>query len=163
MIFHRASDNTPAAVAIKATAFRDDRSAEQVTITELSFDRCTISSSATFETGEHLRLHLTGQGWIEAGPPMVKRASSISPNAGSSTLTLVPVSTCVCAASLHFVNECRVADIVGVAVAFGRSNTADEILEEKAKPGLTGACRLRCATEFSHRAMQDRRPLLLEF
>lgn len=65
MTFHRAS-NTPAAVAIKATAFRDDRSAEQVTITELSFDRCKFSSTRTFESGERLRLHLPGQGWIVA-------------------------------------------------------------------------------------------------
>jgi hypothetical protein len=66
MIFHRASDNAPATVAIKATAFRDDQGAELVTITELSFDRCRLSSSATFEAGERLRLHLPGQGWIEA-------------------------------------------------------------------------------------------------
>jgi len=66
MIFHRATDNAPAAVAIKVTAFRDDRSAELVTITELSFDRCKISSNALFEAGERLRLHLPGQGWIEA-------------------------------------------------------------------------------------------------
>ena len=66
MIFHCASDKAPAAVAMTATAFRDDHSAELVTITQLSFDRCTIASSATFETGERLRLHLPGQGWIEA-------------------------------------------------------------------------------------------------
>jgi hypothetical protein len=71
MIFCRAS-NVPAAVAIKATAFRDDRSAELVTITELSFDRCTFSAGASFQTGERLRLHLAGQGWIEAE---VQRAS----------------------------------------------------------------------------------------
>lgn len=65
MIFHGAANNATA-VAIKATAFRGDRSAELVTITELSFDRCKISSGATFETGERLRLHLPGQGWIEA-------------------------------------------------------------------------------------------------
>lgn len=65
-MFHRASDNTPAAVTINATAFRENRGAELVTITELSFDWCTLSSSATFETGERLRLHLPGQGWIEA-------------------------------------------------------------------------------------------------
>jgi hypothetical protein len=53
-------------VDIDATAFRDDRSAELVTITNLSFGDCEISSSATFAMGERLRLHLRGQGWIEA-------------------------------------------------------------------------------------------------
>ena len=64
-MFHRAS-NTPAAVSIKATAFRDNQGAQLVTITELAFDRCKISSTATFNTGERVRLHLPGQGWIAA-------------------------------------------------------------------------------------------------
>jgi len=51
---------------IKAMAFRDDRSAQPITITELSFDQCRISSSAAFTVGERLRLHLHGQGLIEA-------------------------------------------------------------------------------------------------
>ncbi|HWI75567.1 MAG TPA: hypothetical protein VNS53_00610 [Sphingomicrobium sp.] len=63
-------DDSPAAAAaaggIKATAFRDDRGAELVVISELRFDRCRISSGASFTVGERLRLHLHGQGWIEA-------------------------------------------------------------------------------------------------
>ena len=65
MKFHR-SEDALAAVEIKATAFRDDGRAELVTITELSFDQCRFSSSGTFALGERLRLHLSGQGWIEA-------------------------------------------------------------------------------------------------
>ena len=60
------STDTAAAVGITATAFRDDRSAELVTIMELSFDGCHIASTATFATGERLRLHMHGQGLIEA-------------------------------------------------------------------------------------------------
>jgi hypothetical protein len=60
MLFKRAS-----ALDIRATAFRDDRSAEAVTITDLSFDRCRLSTRARFEVGERLRLHLAGQGLIE--------------------------------------------------------------------------------------------------
>jgi hypothetical protein len=52
--------------AVTATAFRDDRSAELVTITDLSFDDCHIWSTVTFAIGERLRLHMHGQGWIEA-------------------------------------------------------------------------------------------------
>jgi len=59
------SDTAPAA-GITATAFRDDRSAELVTITDLSFEACHISSTAIFATGERLRIHMHGQGWIEA-------------------------------------------------------------------------------------------------
>ncbi len=55
----------PTALAIGATAFRDDRSAVQVMILELSFDGCQISSSARFAVGERLRLHQRGQGLIE--------------------------------------------------------------------------------------------------
>ena len=55
-----------AAVRIKATAFRDDHSAALVTITGLSFDRCKLQSDAAFQAGERLRLHVAGQGWIEA-------------------------------------------------------------------------------------------------
>jgi hypothetical protein len=60
------STDTTAAVGIIATAFRDDRSAELVTITDLSFEDCHISSCATFANGERLRLHMHGQGLIEA-------------------------------------------------------------------------------------------------
>jgi hypothetical protein len=66
MFFDRASWNASAAFQIKATAFRNEGSAELVMITELSFDRCQLSSSGTFTVGERLRLHLAGQGWIEA-------------------------------------------------------------------------------------------------
>lgn len=65
MLLRRASDNPPAAVDIKATAFRDDHSAELVTITELWWDRCRLSSDATFDVGERLRLYMPRQGWIE--------------------------------------------------------------------------------------------------
>jgi hypothetical protein len=64
MEFHRASNNA-AAVEIRATASRFDRTAEVVTITELRFESCRIRSDAVFEIGERLRLHLPGQGWIE--------------------------------------------------------------------------------------------------
>ena len=66
MLLRGASGNEPAAVDIKSTAFRDDREAELVTITALSFDGCQLSSTATFDIGERLRLHVPGQGWIEA-------------------------------------------------------------------------------------------------
>lgn len=66
MKFDLASGDALAAVEIKATAFRDDGRAELVTITELSFDQCQFSSSGAFIVGERLRLHLSGQGWIEA-------------------------------------------------------------------------------------------------
>jgi hypothetical protein len=65
MLIDSKSQDAPAAVKIHATAFRDDRSAELVTITDLSFDCCQLSSTETFEVGERLRLHLHGQGWIE--------------------------------------------------------------------------------------------------
>ena len=51
---------------IKAMAFRDDHSAQPITITELGFDQCRISSTDKFAVGERLRLHLHGQGLIEA-------------------------------------------------------------------------------------------------
>ena len=53
-----------AAVRITATAFRDDRKAELVTLTELSFDGCELTSNQEFEVGERLRLYQRGQGWI---------------------------------------------------------------------------------------------------
>jgi len=49
----------------KSTAFRDDRSAELVTITESTFDDCKLLSKARFTVGERLRLHIPGQGLIE--------------------------------------------------------------------------------------------------
>lgn len=51
---------------IVAMAFRDDHSAEMVTILNLSFEGCQIASATAFEVGERLRLHMRGQGWIEA-------------------------------------------------------------------------------------------------
>ena len=66
MSYHPAHEGGLAAVDIQATAFRDDHTAELVTITQLSFDRCELSSSANFDVGERLRLHLPGQGWMEA-------------------------------------------------------------------------------------------------
>lgn len=50
----------------KSTAFREDRSAAMVTITESSFEGCKLVSRARFEVGERLRLHVAGQGLIEA-------------------------------------------------------------------------------------------------
>lgn len=55
-----------AAAIVTGTAFRDDGSAELVAISDMDFDRCRISSTASFTVGERLRLHLRGQGWIEA-------------------------------------------------------------------------------------------------
>ena len=60
------SRTTTVTATVGAMAFRDDHSAELVTISGLSFDACQISSRATFAPGEQLRLHLHGQGWIEA-------------------------------------------------------------------------------------------------
>ena len=65
MRFRRTSDTAPVAVEIEATASRNDRRAEGVTITQLSFDSCRISSGASFTVGERLRLQLPGQGWID--------------------------------------------------------------------------------------------------
>ena len=48
MSYHPAHEGGLAAVDIQATAFRDDHTAELVTITQLSFDRCELSSSANF-------------------------------------------------------------------------------------------------------------------
>jgi hypothetical protein len=66
MLFGWAGKREPTPLQIKATAFRDNRSAELVVITALSYDGCKLSSGATFEIGERLRLHLPGQGWIHA-------------------------------------------------------------------------------------------------
>jgi hypothetical protein len=49
--------------------------------------------------------------------------------------------------SLHFVNECRVADTFGVAVAFGRSNTADEIQSPVSPEHIALAARLHAVTK----------------
>lgn len=62
MLFKFASRKAPGATA---TVFRRDRSAELVTITDLSFDECQLSSRASFGVGERLRLLLSGQGMIE--------------------------------------------------------------------------------------------------
>lgn len=66
MTFRLWHESDLAAVDIQATAFRDDHSAELVTITQLWFDRCELSSNAKFDVGERLRLLLPKQGWIEA-------------------------------------------------------------------------------------------------
>ena len=66
MLFRKASGRWAAAAGITATAFRNDRSAVLVTMTGLSFDRCKLRSDASFQIGEWLRLHVPGQGWIEA-------------------------------------------------------------------------------------------------
>ena len=66
MLFRKASGCGAAAVRITATAFRNDRSAVFVTMTGLSFDRCKLHSETSFQIGEWLRLHVPGQGWIEA-------------------------------------------------------------------------------------------------
>jgi hypothetical protein len=62
MVFQR---NSPTTVEIKATAFRDDGSAELVRVVELAFDELTFWSQACFVRGEHLRVHICGQGWFE--------------------------------------------------------------------------------------------------
>ena len=51
---------------IFAMAFRDDRSAANVALSNLSFEGCQLASTTRFDTGEHLRLHVRNQGWIEA-------------------------------------------------------------------------------------------------
>jgi len=61
MLFRKGS-----AASVTATAFRDDRSAVLVAMTGLLFDQCKLHSSTTFQIGERLRLHVPGQGWIEA-------------------------------------------------------------------------------------------------
>jgi hypothetical protein len=65
MLFRSETGQAPSRVEIRATAFRDDASAEQVTITKLAFDRCLLSSDAIFRIGERLRIHVPGQGLIE--------------------------------------------------------------------------------------------------
>jgi hypothetical protein len=65
MLFQRASHRASAPTDIKATVFRDDHSAETVSIRKLSFDQCLLSTDARFSVGEHLRVHVTGQGWID--------------------------------------------------------------------------------------------------
>ena len=52
--------------SIAATVFRDDRRAEWVMLSELSYDGCEFSSPAKFRVGERLRLYQRGQGLIEA-------------------------------------------------------------------------------------------------
>ena len=51
---------------ILAMAFRDDGRAEKITIHSLSFGGCRFASEASFAIRERLRLHVRGQGWIEA-------------------------------------------------------------------------------------------------
>lgn len=66
MLFRKASGRSAAAVRITATVFREDRSAVLVTMAGLSFDRCKLYCDTAFQVGEWLRLHVPGQGWIEA-------------------------------------------------------------------------------------------------
>ena len=66
MLFRRSSGRSAGAARMTATAFRDDRSAVLVVITGLLFDQCKLHSSAAFQIGERLRLHVPGQGLIEA-------------------------------------------------------------------------------------------------
>lgn len=54
------------AVKVGATAFRRDGSVAAVTITDISFDGCQMSSENMFEIGEVLRLYLSGQGCVDA-------------------------------------------------------------------------------------------------
>ena len=63
-----ANDEAPKreGLAIVAMAFRDDHSAERITISNLSFEGCNFASSAEFAIGERVRLHIRGQGWIES-------------------------------------------------------------------------------------------------
>ena len=51
-----AKDETPKGegLAIVAMAFRDDHSAERITISNLSFEGCNFASSAEFATGERV-------------------------------------------------------------------------------------------------------------
>ena len=65
MLKDRSSIGISEHICVKTTAFRDDRSAEQVTLSNLSFDGCEVSSGAAFAVGERLRLYLRGQGLIE--------------------------------------------------------------------------------------------------
>jgi hypothetical protein len=51
-------------VSEQTTAFREDGSAELLTIVKLEFDRCEFTSNSRFEPEEGLRLLLPGQGWI---------------------------------------------------------------------------------------------------
>lgn len=62
----RAAQKEGDAREIVAMAFRDDHTAEKVTISNLSFEGCSVASAAKFAVQERLRLHLRGQGWIEA-------------------------------------------------------------------------------------------------
>lgn len=74
-----------AGLGIEAMACREDGSSQIVTITDLSFDDCRIATSANYRIGERLRLHLEGQGWIQAE---VKWASS-----GRAEMVFVTVPT----------------------------------------------------------------------
>jgi len=86
MLFRKASSRSAAAVRITATAFRKDRSAVLVIMAGLSFDRCSLHSDAPFQIGEWLRLHVPGQGWIDAEVESIVRGE----------------------ASVVFMTECRV-------------------------------------------------------
>ena len=54
------------ALNIGATIFRSDGSAVSVTLVDMSFEDCEISSDMAFCVGERCRLYRSGQGLIEA-------------------------------------------------------------------------------------------------
>ena len=58
----RAAQKECDAREIVAMAFRDDHTAEKVTISNLSFEGCSVASAAKFAVQERLRLHLRGHG-----------------------------------------------------------------------------------------------------
>jgi hypothetical protein len=55
----------PFDVHVGATMFRSGGNAVVVTITDLSFEGCCITSRTAFEPGERCRLYLPGQGCID--------------------------------------------------------------------------------------------------
>lgn len=77
---------TNVAGPITATAFCDDGRAELVKITDLSFGGCRISPGSSVSVAERLRLHLQGQGCIEA--------EVRSTSAGTATLVFLTRSSC---------------------------------------------------------------------
>lgn len=64
MFFHRHHDSASNLPARQATAFRENGGVALVVLVNLEFGRCAFRSSAKFEPGESLRVHLSGQGWI---------------------------------------------------------------------------------------------------
>lgn len=60
------SGNDRYTLNIGATIFRTDGSAVAVTLVDMSFDDCEISSDTAFAVGERCRLYRARQGIIEA-------------------------------------------------------------------------------------------------